>query len=88
MIYGVYCIRDVKNGFTAPMLDSNDETAVRNFETQVKNAEINPTLFFNRPDFSLYKFGSFDTENGHYDLFEIPKILIEAASVNISKDKE
>lgn len=81
MIYGVYVIRDVKMGFTSPMLDSNDETAIRNFETQVKNAGLNPTLFFNRKDFSLYKLGEYDTSNGHYDLKEVPEIIMEAADV-------
>lgn len=81
MIYGVYVIRDVKMGFTSPMLDSNDETAMRNFITQVKNANLNPTLFFNKKDFSLYKLGEYDTDNAHYTLSETPQILMEATDV-------
>lgn len=86
MIYGVYVIRDVKMGFTQPMLDSNDGTAVRNFETQVKNAQYNPTLFFNRNDFSLYKLGTFNTENAKYELNDLPELLIEAVDVKVEKE--
>lgn len=87
MKYGIYCVRDVKTGYLSPILDTNDETAKRNFMTQVKNAEINPTMFFNKSDFSLYKLAEFDTVDGSIILLnDSPRHLVDAVFVDNEKE--
>lgn len=86
MIYGVYAVRDVKMGFAQPLLDNNDETAIRNFSSQCKSAQMNPTLFYAPEDFSLYKIGEYDTDTAKLSAITPPTLLIEA--VNIKKGDE
>lgn len=86
MIYGIYSVRDTKMGFAQPLLDSNDDTAKRNFAAQCQNANVNPTLFYYPEDYSLYKIGEYDTENGKINPFIPPVHLIDA--VMFKKDEE
>lgn len=62
MIYGLYCMRDIKTGFMTPVMESNDEAAQRNFYHTIWNSE--GILFSFAQDFTLYKVGSFDAETG------------------------
>lgn len=62
MIYGLYCMRDVKTGFMQPVMEANDQSAIRNFYHTVWNSE--GILFSFAQDFTLFKVGSFDAETG------------------------
>lgn len=62
MIYGLYCMRDAKTGFMQPVMEVNDQAAIRNFYHTVWNSE--GILFSFAPDFTLYKVASFDAETG------------------------
>lgn len=86
MIYGIYCVRDLKSGFTAPMLDLNDDVAIRNFKDSCLNVKLNPSMFYNPADYSLYKLGEYDTEAGKIDLLPERKFLEEAYSFVEARD--
>lgn len=62
MIYGLYSIRDTKTGFMTPVMEVNDEAAVRNFFHAVQNSD--GILYSFSQDFTLFKVGSFDSESG------------------------
>lgn len=57
----LYAIKDVKVGFLSPMIDTNNETAIRSFEYACKN---NDMMFFTPSDFELYYLGEFDSDSG------------------------
>lgn len=62
MIYGLYSIRDTKTGFMTPVMEANDEAAIRNFFHAVQNSD--GILYSFSQDFTLFKIGSFDSESG------------------------
>lgn len=79
MIYGVYSMRDSKTGFTNLTLDSNDESAVRNFTHALT---VSDGLFQTFPqDFALLRLGSFDTDTGKLTPEPLPAHLIDGAQV-------
>lgn len=86
MIYGVYAIRDVKMGFAQPILDQNDDSAIRNFRAQCLNANVNPTLFYTPEDFSIYRIGDYNTDTAELIPMVPNKLLAEA--INFKKDGE
>lgn len=61
MKYGLYSIRDVKTGFMTPVMEANQETAVRNFTHTVVNSD--GILASYCQDFSLYHIGDFDSDS-------------------------
>lgn len=62
MIFGIFAIRDAKTGFLAPMVEANDQVAIRNFVHACRNTE---SLFFTHAsDYDLYKIGNYDSETG------------------------
>lgn len=62
MIYNVYSIRDELTGYMNITLDVNDNTAIRNFKHAVNSKDL---LFNTNPkDYTLYKIGTFETDNG------------------------
>lgn len=61
MIRSIYCIRDLKVGYLTPMVDVNDQTAIRNFGVATQHQES--MMFAHPEDFELYKIGEFDDEN-------------------------
>lgn len=62
MIYGVYVIRDVKVGFLTPTFDVNDQSAIRNFCHAVVSSDSILSTYAS--DFSLYRIGSYDSDDG------------------------
>lgn len=74
MIYGIYSVRDSATGFLNISLDVNDKAAIRNFGHACKNTD---SLFFTHSsDYTLYKLGEFDTDNGEIINEAIPKRII------------
>lgn len=76
MVFGIYCVRDVKSGFQTPTAQVNDSVAVRGFESAVINADS--VLFTHAKDFGLYKLGEFDADTGRITPLDLPVLLIEA----------
>ncbi len=63
MKYGIYSIRDAAaDVFTAPTIDLNDDSAIRAFAQAINHPES--LMNFSPSDFSLYRIGSFDVEDG------------------------
>lgn len=79
MIVGIYCIKDEKVGFLQVMQDSNDMTALRNFEFAMNRDD---TMFnMNKADFRLYKLGTFDTLTAEIVLESTPLLIASADSL-------
>lgn len=85
MIKNVYAMRDRLNGFLAPMLDVDDNNAMRNFDVGCRN---NGVIWFNSQDFSLYKIGEFDDESGELKPIIPPVFLMNAIDHTLDKERE
>lgn len=78
MMQGIYVVKDEKVGFLQVMQDTNDATAIRNFEFAVTKAD---SMFAaNKADFRLYKLGTFDTLTAEIVLESTPTLLVSADS--------
>lgn len=78
MMQGIYVVKDEKVGFLQVMQDTNDATAIRNFEFAVTKAD---SMFAaNKADFRLYKLGTFDTLTAEIILEPTPTLLVSADS--------
>lgn len=67
MKYGIYSIRDAAaDVFFAPSIDANDDTAIRSFAQAINHPDA--LMNFSPSDFTLYRLGSFDIENGSIEL--------------------
>lgn len=73
MKYGLYSIFDAKTGFLTPTVDSNDDSAIRNFAHAVANSE--GILYSFAQDFQLYRLGDFDSDTGSV-LQAFPTVLL------------
>lgn len=78
MIQGIYVVKDEKVGFLQVMQDTNDATAMRNFEFAVTKADS--MYAANKADFRLYKLGAFDTLTAEIVLEPTPTLLVSADS--------
>lgn len=83
MINGIYCVRDERVGFMSPTMDTNDQTATRNFEFALSRAES--IMHTHKGDFSLFRLGTFNTETGEIVLESIPKIIVRGNDYAESK---
>lgn len=78
MKYGVYCIRDHKTGFLTPTIDINDASASRNFAHAAMQTN---SLFFTHPaDYTLFKLGEFDSDDGMIVPYPTPIHIVDASS--------
>lgn len=78
----LYAIRDLKVGFLAPMVDDNEDTAIRNFEYACAHNDI---INFAPTDFELYHIGTFDTDSGVIDPCSIPTFICNG--INFRKEE-
>ncbi len=63
MKYGIYSIRDAAaDVFTSPTIDLNDDSAIRSFSQAINHPDS--LMNFSPSDFSLYRIGTFDVEDG------------------------
>lgn len=76
MIYGIFCIRDVKTGFMTPTVDLNSDSAIRNFAHSLSVSPSVITSFSH--DFDLYKLGTFDSDSGLVSPLPAPKYIVSA----------
>lgn len=77
MTFGIYAIKDAKSSFMPCTVDTNDATAIRNFEHAV--AQPGSLLASHPNDFALFKLGSFDDEKGYLDPLVGPRMLCDAS---------
>lgn len=74
MLYGVYSMHDSKTGFMSPVIDVNDDSAIRNFAHTVANSDGILRSF--AQDFQLYRIANFDSNTGIVDPVIPPVALI------------
>ena len=84
MVFGIYCVRDVKAGFQTPTAQVNDAVAVRGFASAVLNSDS--VLFTHASDFALYKLADFDADTGRITSLDLPVELIQASAVLLQKE--
>lgn len=84
MVFGIYCVRDVKSGFQTPTAQVNDAVAVRGFASAVLNSDS--VLFTHASDFALYKVAEFDADTGRITPLDLPVELIQASAVLLQKE--
>ncbi len=84
MVFGIYCVRDVKSGFQTPAAQVNDAVAIRGFASAVLNSDS--VLFTHASDFALYKVAEFDADTGHITPLDLPVELIQASAVLLQKE--
>lgn len=76
MVFGVYCVRDIKAGFQTPVTQVNDDVAVRAFASVVAKGD---SVISDHPaDFSLYRIGGFNADLGKLIPEELLVLLAEA----------
>lgn len=79
MIYGVYAIKDAKTSFMPCNVDYCNDSAIRNFEHAVMDAD---SLMRSHPaDYTLYRLGSYNTETGTITPMTVPLQIADAASI-------
>ncbi len=84
MIFGIYAIKDAKSSFMPCTPDTNDATAIRNFENAVRRPD---SLLASHPnDFALFKLGLYDDSTGIIDSADRPKFLCDAAQCLFKED--
>ena len=77
MIFGIYAIKDAKSSFMPCTVDTNDATAIRNFENAVRQPG---SLLASHPnDFSLFRVGFYDDSSGSLDPVDPPRLVCDAA---------
>lgn len=72
----IYAVRDLKVGFMHPQIESNNGSAIRNFEIACNNPN---SLFHTHPeDFQLFEIGTYDTDTGVFENLDKPNYLVSA----------
>lgn len=79
MKYPIYSYRDAKAWFGQPMIDNNDESAIRGFAYAINNAT--GIMSFSPSDFDLYKIGIFDSEKGTVEPVQPIQLVVSGSSV-------
>lgn len=73
MKYPVYCVRDLKVEFLSPMIYMNEAAAKRDFAYRINTGD---TMYSFAPaDYELYQIGTFDSEKGIIESFQIPEFI-------------
>lgn len=74
----LYSVRDLLNGFSAPMSDINDDTAQRSFAFAIQSQ---PIMQANCTDYDLFRVGSFDSEDCKFVLEDMPVLICRGFDV-------
>ena len=86
MKFGVYSIRDVRQGFLSPTVEMSDTVAVRNFSHAVMKGDSLLQSFSS--EYDLYKIGEFDTDSGLVTPVTPIEFLVSADSVMFASRKD
>lgn len=68
----------VANRFSAPMMFTNQASAIRDFEMRVKDEDV--LMKFSPADFDLFYAGEFDNESGKFEPV-LPEFVVNGASL-------
>lgn len=73
----MYSVRDQLNGFGQLLVDTNEATAIRNFQNGIAgNVNMQNSL----KDYDLYQLGEYDTETGVITPLQPIKMIVSAQS--------
>lgn len=78
MKYPVYSYRDIKVAFGGPIVEMNDQTAIRGFAYAINQNE--GLMNFSPKDYDLYRIGEFDTEKGILIPEKVPVLVMSGVS--------
>lgn len=74
----VFAIRDCKTEqFGNPMYLITAQQAIRGMGEEINNAESKDNLHKYPEDYALYSLGTFNTDNGEFEIHK-PRLIIEA----------
>lgn len=79
MVLPIYSYRDSKVGFGSPIVEHNEQTAVRGFSYAVNSND--GLMNFSPKDYDLYKIGEFDIEKGVIVPELVPILICTGTSV-------
>lgn len=78
MIMEVYAIKDRLTGFLSPVIENNENVAIRMFTELVNDPNTN--IHRTPRDYDLYHLGKFDTETGAIS-GSAPRLLVSGSEV-------
>lgn len=81
MKYNLYSVRDVCNGFSVPVCDFNDKSAIRNFKTSLYS--VSDVV---RRDYDLFRIGVFSVETGIVTPEVSPVLIFRGVECEVSND--
>lgn len=74
----IYAIRDELTTWLTPMVDTNDQSAIRNFKLALSSPR---SIMENNPsDFCLYRLGEYDNETGKITPLDVPEFIFRGES--------
>lgn len=76
MKYFIFAVKDEKNGFGQPVLDSSEDSAIRNFAVGMQG---NQTMMMFPNHFSLWKLGEYVTDTGEIMLCD-RQLVVDASA--------
>lgn len=79
MKFNVYSVRDIRTGFMAPTMEINNLVAERNFSHAVQQSDS--ILFTHASDFQLFCIGTFDSDSGRIDPYDLPLLICDGKDV-------
>lgn len=81
MKYNIYSVRDVYNGFSVPVCDHNDKSAIRNFRVS-----LNSVSDVVRRDYDLFRIGVYDVDTGVISPEEHPVLVFRGVDCEVKDD--
>lgn len=82
MQYYIYSVRDVLNGFSVPVCDFNDKSAIRNFRSSL--SAVSDVV---RRDYDLFRVGIFDVESGVIIPETNPVLVFRGVECEVVRDE-
>lgn len=78
MKYPIYSYRDLKVAFGQPIVEMNDQTAIRGFAYAINQNQ--GLMNFSPKDYDLYRIGEFDAEKGILIPEKVPVLVMSGVS--------
>lgn len=78
----VYAVKDEMTGFGNPMVYVNQQAALRDFISVVRNEESTIAKF--RDDYALYRIGQYSYDEGYFEPELEPILVLRAKNVAIA----
>lgn len=79
-----YAVKDEMVGFGSPMIYENNQVAIRDFASAVKDVDSVMSKWKN--DYALYRIGQYNNEYGYFIAEDEPVLIIRARSIVLEED--